>query len=481
VNDKKESRLVVAVPTINLILDPHKMEDAYSMAVNIQLFRGLFRYMPDGSVESDLVKSWQISPDLKNYTFSLIDAEFSDGRKILARHMVASLARIFALSSGMAAELNLIKGVDTFKKTKNIRDLGLKILSDSQFEIRLSHPNFLLIKLLAVADCAVLPIENFDSELDPNIFSGAYKLKAHSKDAIEIAKWRSSAFESPHSPATIRYVPASRDSQELLKTVASENVDAVDPFILDNAEIKKLKQKGWHQAVTGVATEVYVVFNPNKLNLDLRTALIDSVNSEKFVSTLGHPGFVPAFGVIPNTLPGHLAKSDLVSHPEVKTISGEVNLIVSQNNPAILEVVKILTDIWGALGIKTILEPISSDEYFRRNLSGEFSARIGVKGMDYPDGFSNLAYFRSGVTSNYFFVSDKKIDALLDDVLGIESEHKRVEAYKKIQLKILEKKVILPLYFGSRDAGIWSSRVKFVPAHPMGFHTLPLETIEMRP
>ena len=40
--------LKIHFPKVKLILDPHQMEDAYSMAAVLQLHRGLLRYTPAG-------------------------------------------------------------------------------------------------------------------------------------------------------------------------------------------------------------------------------------------------------------------------------------------------------------------------------------------------------------------------------------------------------------------------------------------------
>jgi hypothetical protein len=44
---------------------------------------------------------------------------------------------------------------------------------------------------------------------------------------------------------------------------------------------------------------------------------------------------------------------------------------------------------------------------------------------------------------------------------------------------VLEKLVVVPLHFGASNCGIWPPTVKSVPAHPLGFHFLPMELVEM--
>src|SRR4051812_11739791 len=86
--ERATSELTIHLPISSISLDPHKMQDMYSMAVVLQLFRGLFRYSPEGELTPDLVSAWTVSPDGKTYLFKLREAQFSNGSKITSRHVV---------------------------------------------------------------------------------------------------------------------------------------------------------------------------------------------------------------------------------------------------------------------------------------------------------------------------------------------------------------------------------------------------------
>ena len=81
-NKPEQKTLKIHFPVNKLVLDPHKMEDLYSMAVLTQIYRGLLRYSAPGDVMPDLAGSWTQTTDQKTYHFKLKAATFSDGSQL---------------------------------------------------------------------------------------------------------------------------------------------------------------------------------------------------------------------------------------------------------------------------------------------------------------------------------------------------------------------------------------------------------------
>src|SRR5579872_5913535 len=121
--------LRIHFPVVNLVLDPQKMEDAYSMAIVGQIHRGLFRYNTAGEVLNDLAESWSEAPDHLSYRIKLKPAKFSDGSPITSLHVQMSFARMFRLGASMAGDIDYIAGAAEFKKTLNISDFGVRPVS----------------------------------------------------------------------------------------------------------------------------------------------------------------------------------------------------------------------------------------------------------------------------------------------------------------------------------------------------------------
>ena len=140
---------------------------------------------------------------------------------------------------------------------------------------------------------------------------------------------------------------------------------------------------------------------------------------------------------------------------------------------------KYLKTILETAELKIDLEPLAHSEFLVKMFSSKGEILIGAKGLDYFDGFSILSYFRDQVPGNYFHVHDSNIDKKMDKVLTEFDSRERAKNYKDIQIDILKHLTVVPLLFGSEDPGLWSKKVKAVPAHPGGLHMLPFESIEM--
>jgi len=72
-----------------------------------------------------------------------------------------------------------------------------------------------------------------------------------------------------------------------------------------------------------------------------------------------------------------------------------------------------------------------------------------------------------------------KASTPLVSALRVFDSHKREAQYREIQKQILKKWTIIPLLFGSEASGLWSQKLRTVPAHPFGYHMLPMESVEM--
>lgn len=476
--------LRIHLPAVAMNLDPQKMEDAYSMAVATQLYRGLLRYNTTGDIRADLAESWTESDDHKTYRFKIRKATFSDGKPITAKNVQMTFARMFLVGASMAADIDYISGARSFKAQQDLAKFGVVPIDDQTVEFRLSESSAIFLKQLAVADCSILPIEDFKK--NPEIsasggFSGPYKLVGEvTKTNLTIEKWRTDALDSRLPPKSVSY---SMIAEKPVDLALAEKIDTLDHYRVDDIEKARLQKQGWAAAATELAGEVFVVFNPEKIPSDVRRALYSSVDSAEIVRSLGNQSYRAAFGLIPFGLAGELSAADVAELKSPKPEKAHKNIVVELDyeGASVLEekTALFLKDKWALLGVTLKVNPLSKGEKLQRLFGKKSQAIIARKAMDYPDGFSVLGYFKGKYESNYFYVDDKAVDAALLNVIQIADPEARANAYKDIQRKILAHNTVIPLFFGSEASGLWSRRVKSVPSHPLGIHTLPLESIEM--
>ncbi len=474
----------VHLPRVDFKIDPQQMEDAYSMLIVSQLYRGLLRFDPTGNVVPSLAESWTESSDRLTYRFKLREARFSNGQAITARHVQQSFARLFFIGAAMSADIDYISGALEFVKTHDLGRLGIRIISDREVEFRLSQPSSLFLKQIAVADCAVLPLTSFRdklSETEDGVFSGPFRILSMSKGSYVLEKWRKDEFDSPSPPSKIFFFATDQDPIAL---ATSGQTDTLDRDPVTPAQATLLKSNGWGMVPTELTGETFVILNPRFIPKDVRRYLVERVNPKDLVKILGLPQYQPAFGLIPAGFPGELAESEKgygsVGISAYKGRKTSFSLDYDPSSDWEKKTAEYLRSVWSNESIEVKLNKLSKGEKLQRMFSKTSEAVLGHKGIDYPDGFSVLTYFKGKYDSNYFHVDDPEIDRALAATLRNFDTNSRATSYKKIQKQILSHQTVVPLFFGSQASGFWSHRVRSAPSHPMGYHTMAFESIEMR-
>jgi len=482
--ESDSSSIKILYPAVKANLDPQKMEDAFSMAVVSQIYRGLLRYNSNGDVLPDLAESWSEASDHLSYVFRLKRATFSDGTPITARHVQMTFARMFRLGASMAADIDYIAGARQFKTSQKIESFGVKAIDERTVEFRLEKPSAIFLKQLAVADCSILPITDFTQ--DPEIsergaFSGPYKLITPAKGAtFTIEKWRTDPLDSKNPPRFISFTMADENPIEL---ALKGETDSLDHVAVPSAARAKLQAAGWESSPTELAGEVFVVLNPKVIPEPVRAVMYASIDSAAILGNLNRTSYKAAYGLIPFGYPGELEKEDVAAlkGQPIQPLKKKFVVQLDFESASDFErgIVAELKKTWGPLNIEIKENPLTKSAKLQRLFGKTCEAILGKKGTDYPDGFSVLGYFKGNYDSNYFFVNDPTIDRSLLAVLQNFSATGREAEYKEIQKKILEHHTLIPLFFGSEASGLWSRKIKFVPSHPLGSHTLPMETVEV--
>ena len=142
---------------IGLVLEPPSLDPTAEAAAAVDevvyanVFEGLTRFAPDGSVVPALAKSWEISEDGLTYTFHLAEGvKFHDGSDFNADDVKFSLERINAEGSlnaqkALYADIASVEAVDP-----------------ATVKVTLSKPNGDFIYNLAWGDAVIVAPETAD-------------------------------------------------------------------------------------------------------------------------------------------------------------------------------------------------------------------------------------------------------------------------------------------------------------------------------
>tara|TARA_B100000749_G_scaffold280891_1_gene280309 strand:+ start:87001 stop:88533 length:1533 start_codon:yes stop_codon:yes gene_type:complete len=471
----------VAFPMVDLGLDPHLLDDWFSMVVVLQVHRGLFRFAPSGELLPDIVETYSVSSDKKTYKFKLRPQNFSDGTPITARDVVNSFARIFYRNAAIGSDINYIKGASAFRDSENLEKLGIRSVSKDEVEFSLERPTSLFFTHLAAVDCAIVKMSSFKDNYSVQVgtpVSGPYRVESYSKNRVVLSKWREDQLESKKPPISLVFQGSEKQPVAL---GLNDEIDSLDHDVVTDSDKEKLLALGWTRSATEAVAEKFVLVNPKKVSNEVRAYLYSKVDSKRLVDDLQLDGLIPAHGLIPTGMPGELPEegSPRPAGDSMSSPSGEILLEFVDSNPIDKSVAIYLKELWETNTFKVIMKAIDRQEQLKIVGDNDCNVCITGKGADYPDGYSILSYFESSYDGNFYGVSSAEIDKLLKSAVAEYDQVKRVELYLEIQKVILKENAIIPLFFGSKASGLWGPRIANVPAHPLGMHFLSFETIEM--
>ncbi len=470
------STLDIPIPGAEINFDPQTMQDAWSMHMVLQVHRGLFKFAPEGNVELDIAESFEESKDKKEMIVRLKDVSFGDGTKLKASHVVNTFKRLFLIESSISADLHGIIGAKEIKNAPNIA-FGVSAIDHKTVRIQLAKPNVLLKVVMATPDCSILKLDSPGKSVDPTIGLGAYNVSEQTDGKIVLK---------------IKSKPNSRAPQVLVyrtgvKVLEDIQVNAVpDHYDLDSKKVDTLIARGFRRTVSDATRERFLMLNKEKFTAQERKSISQAIDPKGLSTRIGNPNLIPAYGLIPFGLPGAnlskplaapLVKPAKIGNGYARKNSLRVTFPDTWKDGELLA--SGILEQLRAHGIDGHLQAASFADWMTCKKNGDYDILINARGIDYPDPYAVLSYFKGGVSQNYLKQEDTEIDDLLEKALGEFDTEKRIHIYDQIEEKILKLNVIVPLLFGASNSTLWPPAAKFVPAHPLGFHFLSLENVEM--
>ena len=134
-----ENRFIFANTSAYDTLDPHQTFDVGRVAVRINLYDGLYRWLDNPpKIEPWLAESYSVSDDGLTWTFKLRQgSKFHDGSEVKAEDVVYSMERILALKKGAAALFS-----------RMIEPGNTKAVDDYTVQFTLSKPSAIFLSII---------------------------------------------------------------------------------------------------------------------------------------------------------------------------------------------------------------------------------------------------------------------------------------------------------------------------------------------
>ncbi|PCD78166.1 ABC transporter substrate-binding protein [Pseudothioclava arenosa] len=150
--------------TLGMVLEPPNLDPTAGAAAAIDevvyanLFEGLTRFGPDGSVQPALARSWDVAEDGLSYTFHLVEgAQFHDGTAFDAEDVKFSLDRARAEDSANAQKA-LFAGIEAVEVVDPATVKVMLKAPDGAFPFKMAWGDAVIVAPESVAEAATHPV-----------------------------------------------------------------------------------------------------------------------------------------------------------------------------------------------------------------------------------------------------------------------------------------------------------------------------------
>ncbi len=257
---------------------------AIAEIVHYNIFETLTKINADGVVTPLLAESWEVSPDLKTYTFKLRrGVKFQNGEPFNAQAVKFSFERA-------AGEKSTNKDKRTFASMESVAAVDDHTVVIINKEL---NPDFLF--LMGQATAIIVEPKSVDTNATKPVGTGPYRLETWSKGAsVTLAKWPEyrSAASIKMNKVTFRFIS---DPAAQVAALLSGDVDAF-PRVAAARSLEQFKSDPRFQVIiSGSRAKTIVALNNKKKPLDdvrVRRAIAAAIDRKAVIQ-----GAADGFGV----------------------------------------------------------------------------------------------------------------------------------------------------------------------------------------
>ena len=478
------------IPDLPIVVDPARVQHVSHVMIARQLHASLVSVSQSGTVTPDLARGWSLSKDRKSLVFSLKAATFSNGERIRPTHVVTTFQRLALSKAAVASDLSFIRGFEQSVGKKTVSpEFGVVSKGDEEVEFKLESFNPLIFQIIGLPDCGIVPSGDV-GELSARagmVSSGAWRIIHVEPRSLALEKWRPSENDTKSPPRRLEFVKVGPEDR--LDLARAGKIDSLADASLSASEVKEFREKGWIHVTPDTSRFLFARVGPS---VDPATRLDVAEAFEGFRAAFRDPdgAFKPMYGVFPPFLEGGFGQSNYASllqsarasTPRPKSARPKLRPLrfaYLEKNPRLATLVPSLVAKLRDFDFDVKQQPLPLADLLKKVKTRDFDVLLSTKGLEYPDAYSILSYFRSGYDQNDFYVSSQDVDKALSAVVRTDDRAEIKRLYHDIQRGILSTFVYLPIAYGSGASGLWSPRVRSAPATPLGLHTLRFEQVEM--
>ncbi|MDB6169608.1 MAG: extracellular solute-binding protein family 5 [Verrucomicrobia bacterium] len=490
-------------------LDPHLLDAATDLNIDVALFEGLTvldektsRALPG------VAERWEISPDGLVYTFHLrAGARWSNGDPVTAADFAYSIQRILtpALGSVYAYMLWPIRNAEAFNtgKITDFSSVGVTVVDPATLRLTLARPTPYLLELAAHNTWMPVHrpvIEKFGRMADRDT---AWTRPGNlvGNGPFVLSEWR------PNARVVVTRNPLYWDA-------ARNHLERVIFFPTEKADVEELNFRAGqlHLTYSVPASKIpvyrqqspdrlrldpllflsYVNFNTTKPPLDnpkVRRALALAIDRAAISQSVYSGARQPATSVVPPNCGGYSPPGgQSVDFPAARALLAEagypggrglppmaVQVLNDDKTPKVAETIQAM---WQReLGVHVTIEPYEQKTWLQNQQTLSHTLGLLAWTADFADPITFLGIFLGGGGNNWTGWANPGYDALLEEASKTADPAARFALLRKAEALLLAEAPIAPVVYGARAYLIHPAVRNWEPS-PLGIHRYQL--IELR-
>ncbi|MEY4066064.1 MAG: hypothetical protein RIR26_2272 [Pseudomonadota bacterium] len=454
-------------------MDPNKGVDTVSYFWLGHLFEGLMTTDKNGNIVPGTASHVAVSDNGKTYTFTIHpNAKWHDGKKVTAKDFEYAYQRLvdpaFASEYAFIAETaQILNASDIIKKKKPVSELGAKAVNDSTFVVKLENPVAFFKSLTAFQ--AFFPVrkdiveksgDKFATSVDTIVGNGPFKLVSWKKETsmrMEKAStyWNAAAIKlrAIEAPVMLKDVGAAFNNFR----TGGLDMTGLDKERLGIAQRERLQVKNY---ADGGVFFLEMNQRSGKLfaNKKLREALRIAINRREYINKItGVPGDKPAFGLVPDYMPGSvkpyrqeaaltyrdgdlntakkLIKEYLTETKQTKVPAFSILAGDSPNAKKESEYFQALFKNVFATDVK--IDSVPFKTRLQKQRDGQFDVVSAGWGPDYLDPMTFMDLFMTTNGNNHGGYSNASFDALISKAQKSGSMAERVKLFRDAERQLI--------------------------------------------
>ncbi|NBO37653.1 peptide ABC transporter substrate-binding protein [bacterium] len=463
-------------------MDPNKGVDTVSYFWLGHLFEGLMTTDKNGNIVPGTASHVAVSDSGRTYTFTIRpNAKWHDGKKVTAKDFEYAFRRlvdpVFASEySFIAVTAQIQNAAEIIKKKKPVSELGAKAVNDSTFVVKLENPVAFFKSLMAFQ--AFFPVrkdvvektgDKFATAVDNIVGNGPFKLVSWKKESsmrMEKAStyWNASSIKlrAIEAPVMLKDVGAAFNNFR----TGGLDITGLDKERLETAQRERLQVKTF--ADGGV---FFLEMNQREgklfANIKLRQALRIAISRREYINKVtGVPGDKPAFGLVPDYMPGasktyrqeaalsyrdgdvagakKLIKEYLAETKQSKVPS--FSILAGDSNNAKKESEYMQALLKNVFETEVKIDSVPFKTRLQKQRDGQFDIVSGGWGPDYLDAMTFMDLFTTTNDNNHGHYVSKAFDDLIVKAQRSGSMSERVKLFQEAErLLVVTDSAIVPI------------------------------------